>query len=139
MLTRLCPVCGRITRAGAPCACQAGRHREYDRQHRDADRATFYKSKAWAKTQRAVKARAGGCDEFLRATEGRLIPADTVHHIAPLADDPGASLSMENLILVSRRTHKYIHDRYAMGKNEKAAMQGRLRAALARHLAPFDV
>ena len=139
MLTRLCPICGRITRMGASCECQAGRHREYDAQRRNAGRASFYKTKAWAKTQQAVKARAGGCDEFLRATEGRMIPADTVHHITPVQDDPAASLALDNLILVSRRTHKYIHDRYALGRNEKKAMQGRLKAALTRNASPFGL
>ena len=136
MLTRLCPLCGRLTRLGTSCECQAGRHQRYDKRQRDRGRAAFYHATAWTRTQAAVKARAGGCDEYLRATEGRLIPADTVHHITPLEDDPAGALAPENLILVSRRTHKMIHDHYAMGAAEKQAMQDRLRAALARTHAP---
>ena len=136
MLTRLCPLCGRLTRLGTSCECQAGRHQRYDKRQRDRGRAAFYHATAWTRTQAAVKARAGGCDEYLRATEGRLIPADTVHHITPLEDDPAGALAPENLILVSRRTHKWIHDHYAMGAAEKQAMQDRLRAALARTHAP---
>ena len=136
MLTRLCPLCGRLTRLGTSCECQAGRHQRYDKRQRDRGRVSFYHSTAWARTQAAVKARAGGCDEYLRATEGRLIPADTVHHIAPLEDEPGGALALDNLILVSRRTHKWIHDRYSMGTAEKAAVQNKLRAALARARTP---
>ena len=136
MLTRLCPLCGRQTKLGTSCECQAGRHQRYDKRQRDRGRAAFYHAPAWTRTQAAVKARAGGCDEYLRATEGRLVPADTVHHITPLEDDPAGALATDNLILVSRRTHKYIHDHYAMGAAEKAAMQDRLRAALARTRAP---
>ena len=139
MLKRLCPVCGRSKLPGVPCECQRGRHRLYDKMQRDAARASFYHSGQWAQTQKAIKARAGGCDEYVKATEGRLVPADTVHHIEPLEDAPAAALALDNLILVSRRTHKRIHDHYAMGLNEKTAMQGRLREALARVRRPFEL
>ena len=139
MLKRLCPACGRSKVPGVPCECQRGRHRLYDKMQRNEKAAGFYHSPAWRATQRAVRSRAGGCDEWIKATEGRMVPADTVHHIEPLEDSPGASLALDNLICVSRRTHKYIHDRYALGRNEKQAMQGRLRDALAKVWRSWDM
>lgn len=130
MLRTICGACGRPKPFGAPCACQAGRHKAYDREHRDKSAAAFYHSPQWARTQKAIKARAGGCDEYLRMTEGRLLPGSIVHHIETLQENPDARTTPGNLILVSPKTHKMIHDRYALGKNEKAAMQERLRKAI---------
>ena len=132
MLVRVCQVCGRLVRQGQRCICQKGRHKEYDRGRRDKQSAAFYHSPQWVRLQRAIKARAGGCDEYIKATEGRLVPANTVHHIEPVRDAPGKRLDADNLILVSPRTHRMIHDRYAMGETERTAMQERLRAAVVK-------
>ena len=132
MLKTICPSCGKSKPQGVRCSCQAGRNRDYDREHRDKSAAAFYHSPAWTKTQRAVRARAGGCDEYLRMTEGRLVPGSIVHHIETLQDSPADRLNTDNLILVCPKTHKMIHDRYAMGKNDKTAMQEALKAAVRR-------
>ena len=138
MLQRLCPICGRLKPLGGSCTCQRGRHREYDLHVRNKGRAAFYHSPSWIHLQRAIKARAGGCDEYIKATEGRLVPANTVHHIETVEDCPGLALDVSNLILVSPKTHRMIHDHYSMGQTEKAKMQGRLRAALRREAGWFD-
>ncbi|MGP1408035.1 hypothetical protein [Selenomonas sp.] len=130
MLTRICPSCGRLVQQGEACPCQAKRHKAYDRERRDKDRARFYHSREWRAVAAAVRARAGYADELAKAG-GRLVPGAVVHHIHPVGDRPDLRLSMANLIYVSTRTHKEIHDAYNKNPQAKKEMQERLLAALA--------
>ena len=130
MLTRICLSCGRLVRQGETCPCQAKRHKEYDRGRRDKDKARFYHSREWQAVAAAVRARAGYADEVARAN-GRLVPGTIVHHIYPVDERPDLRLSLGNLIFVSARTHKEIHDAYNKNPRAKKEMQSRLFAALA--------
>ena len=130
MLTRICTACGRIVPQGERCLCQTARHKEYDRGRRDRDKARFYHSREWQAVAAAVRARAGYADEVAKAS-GRLVPGSVVHHIHPVGERPDLRLSMGNLIYVSARTHKAIHDAYDKSPQAKKEMQSRLFAALA--------
>ena len=46
-----------------------------------------------------------------------------VHHIIPLEDSPDRRLDPGNLIYVSRKRHRLIHDTYAKGEKEKEILQ----------------
>ena len=130
MLTRICPSCGRLASQGERCACQASRHKAYDIARRDQDKARFYHSREWRAVVAAVRARAGYADELAKAG-GRLVPGSVVHHIHPVGERPDLRLSLGNLIYVSARTHKAIHDAYNKSPQAKKEMQSRLLAALA--------
>ena len=125
MLTRICTACGRIVPQGERCLCQTARHKEYDRGRRDRDKARFYHSREWQAVAAAVRARAGYADEVAKAS-GRLVPGAIVHHIYPVDERPDLRLSLENLIFVSARTHKEIHDAYSKNPRAKKEMQARL-------------
>ncbi len=122
MLTRICAACGRIVPQGERCPCQTTRHKEYDRGRRDKDKARFYHSREWQAVAAAVRARAGYADEVARAN-GRLVPGAIVHHIYPVDERPDLRLSLGNLIFVSARTHKEIHDAYNKNPRAKKEMQ----------------
>lgn len=126
MLTRLCAVCGRMVRQGQRCECQKHRHREYDREHRDKEKAAFYHSCAWARLREQVKARAAGCDEYIRDTEHRLVPGTIAHHIYPIDEHPELKLKARNLIYVSAKTHELFHAAYDKDEQGKSALQGQL-------------
>ena len=129
---RICQTCGKRVPQGTRCACQKGRHKEYDKERRDKTAAAFYHSREWVRLTHYIKSRAGGCDEYIRHINGELRPGSIVHHIFPRDARPDLALEPSNLILVSPATHRMIHDRYAVGANERAAMQGRLLAATGR-------
>ena len=59
------------------------------------------------------------------------MPGSVVHHIHPVGERPDLRLSIGNLIYVSARTHKAIHDAYDKSPEAKKEMQSRLLAALA--------
>ena len=74
MLTRICAACGRLVTQGARCACQASRHKAYDRERRDKDKARFYHSREWRAVAAAVRARAGYADELAKAGGSCRVP-----------------------------------------------------------------
>ena len=46
------------------------------------------------------------CYTKLLRTEGKVVPADMVHHIIELSEDYSKRCTLDNLISVSSRTHK---------------------------------
>ena len=126
MLKRICDICGRTVAQGKPCPCRASRHRAYDRERRDKNKAAFYNGKAWQRITEAARRRAQYADEVVFAETGRLIPGAIVHHIEPIDENPARKLDMENLIFVSAQTHKKIHDAYDKNPRAKREMQEKL-------------
>ena len=76
--------------------------------------------------QLAVKSRAQYIDEYVMYYEKRMTAGRIAHHIIPIDERPDLALNPQNLIYVSDKTHKMIHDAYRKGGKEKAAMQEKL-------------
>lgn len=118
MLKRICPICGRIHNQGERCPMAKRRHKEYDRDHRDRARAGFYHSKEWAALHDMVKDRCHGMDAYEWCVNHRIVPGTIVHHIVPLAEDPEGCADLDNLILLSAKSHRKVHDLYKTDKKQ---------------------
>lgn len=71
---------------------------------------SFYKSKRWKKLRERVLQRDGyQCQESKRY--GKAVPANTVHHIFPMADYPQYRWESWNLISLCNEVHNQLHDR----------------------------
>ena len=77
------------------------RHREYDAHRRNQKAKKFYNSTEWQLTRAKVITRDTGIDIYLYITKGRVVPADTVHHIVELMEDYSKRCDMDNLISIS--------------------------------------
>ena len=73
-----------------------------------------------------AKERANGLDEYLLEYKKQILPGSLTHHIFELADRADLSLSMENLIYVSTKTHALIHAAYNRDEKSKIEMQEKL-------------
>ena len=124
MLMRICSACGRQVRVGEPCPCLKERQKSYDRDNRNKN--SLYHSRPWQLLQLAVKSRAQCIDEYVMYYEKRMTAGRIAHHIIPVDERPDLALNPQNLIYVSDKTHKMIHDAYRKGGKEKAAMQAKL-------------
>lgn len=124
MLMRICSACGRQVRVGEPCPCLKERQKSYDRDNRNKN--SLYHSRPWQLLQLAVKSRAQYIDEYVMYYEKRMTAGRIAHHIIPVDERPDLALNPQNLIYVSDKTHKMIHDAYRKGGKEKAAMQAKL-------------
>lgn len=112
-------------------ARKAARHREYDKLRRDKDATDFYHSAQWRHMVDYVRQVQGGVDVWSLYQDGRIITDDLcVHHIVEVRDDWERRLDAENLILLSRTTHRLVHGLYQV---DMAGTQATLRQLLQRH------
>lgn len=72
--------------------------------------ADMYHSKKWERLRRAILARDGYMDKEL-SRYGKMVQADTVHHIFPTDAYPEYRWCDWNLISLSAKTHNQLHDR----------------------------
>lgn len=70
----------------------------------------FYKTKKWASLRSAVLRRDGYICQVSKRY-GKIVPANTVHHIFPREDFPKYQCEMWNLVSVSKEVHNRLHDR----------------------------
>lgn len=89
----------------------------------------FYAKKA-CKKQREVRDRVlekdGGIDVYLFMIEGRIVVADTAHHIIPLRDDWSMRNDIDNLISLHHDTHSLIEQMYRNDKEKAQRMLQKL-------------
>lgn len=126
MLTRICSICGRKVIVGEQCICVKQRQKEYDRDNRNKDSQAFYHSRQWQLLQRAAASRANFADEYILHYENRMVQGRIVHHIIPVSERPDLRLNPKNLIYVSDKTHRMIHEQYDKGEQAKKIMQEKL-------------
>ena len=73
-----------------------------------------------------VKAACHGLDMYEMDVNHHLVKGRIVHHIIPLAEAPDKALTLTNLVYVSDKTHRMIHDAYDKDAESKARMQRKL-------------
>lgn len=105
------------------------RYKEYDAHRRNKKAKAFYNSAEWKAARARVMARDAGIDIYLYIMEGRIVPADTVHHIVELLEDYTKRCDMDNLISISESMHSMISRAYK-DRTKKAAMQQVLRECI---------
>lgn len=129
-ILKICPRCHKLISEGTTCSCyrkaKADRDRYYDRYKRDDRSRKFYQSKAW-REKRYYTLSIDGCDVYIFMTTGRIIPADTVHHVIPLRDNWSRRFDLDNLMSLSSSTHSQIESMY---DKDKAGMIRKLQKML---------
>lgn len=108
----------------------AERHKEYDSSCRNQVSKSFYNSNEWKAARARALARDTGIDIYLYITEGKVAPADMVHHIIELTEDHSKRCDLDNLISVSNKTHKTVIDKAYKDSTKKAQMQDTLRECI---------
>lgn len=105
------------------------RHKEYDAHCRNQTAKAFYNSSEWKAARARVLARDTNIDIYLYIMEGKIVPADTVHHIIELSEDYTKRCDLDNLISISEATHSMISRAYK-STAKKEAMQQALRECI---------
>lgn len=116
MIYKRCGRCGKRIPTGTTCPCYSQDKRTYKKAE---GIKVQYHSGRWRKTRDYVMHMYNGIDLYALHRYGRIVPADTVHHIEPTKDRPNLFYEISNLIPVSDSSHKEIHHRYKtedMGK-----------------------
>lgn len=131
MLTHTCIKCGRVLPVGVKCDCV--QRKAYGYAKAEGIKKEYHTTR-WQKLRETVLNRYGYRD-VVELSRGRIVPAETVHHIIPTSDDPKLFYSVDNLIPVSRATHDAIHTRYRESEQAKRDEQERLRELIHEYVA----
>jgi 5-methylcytosine-specific restriction enzyme A len=97
-------------------ATNADRRRDYDRDQRDAEAYVFYNSTAWKKL-RAWKLQASPLCEACK-DDGRLTPAQVVHHKIERAERPDMAMLRTNLESLCKSCHSRLHASRKTGEGD---------------------
>jgi len=89
---------------------RAERDRHYDETRRDRKLTEFYNSTAWKRAREAARIRDHNlCQDCLQ--RGRVVFADTVHHIVPVRAAWARRLQLDNLVSLCTSCHTARHDK----------------------------
>ena len=113
------------------------RHKEYDIHCRNQKAKDFYNSAEWKSARARALARDANIDIYLYIMKGRIVAADTVHHIIELMEDYSKRCDLSNLISISESTHSMISKAYK-DSTKKAKMQQTLRECMQRYKERMD-
>ena len=122
MIWKRCPICGRRVETGKECACKRKQHNQSNRT--DGIRKQ-YKSTRWQKLRLAILQQYDYIDLYALYHDGKVVPADCVHHITEILDDPGGFYDVPNLFPTSSGSHAAIHERYR--REDPVAVRNELR------------
>ena len=109
VIWKRCSRCGRRVEEGKSCPCGAGCRRGENRT--DGIRKEYHSAR-WKKIREAVLVSCSHVDPYALYRDGRVIPADRVHHIIPVLSKPEGFYDMANLFPCSEGSHNEIHKRY---------------------------
>lgn len=109
------------------------RHKEYDTHCRDKKAKAFYNSAEWRAARARTLARDTNIDIYIYITEGKVVPADMVHHIIELSEDYSKRCTLDNLISVSSKTHKTVIDKAYKDEIKREQMQQALRECIEKY------
>lgn len=116
MIYKMCSRCGKRIPEGQMCPCQKIRKvqsdKHYDKYQRDKKSTDFYRSPIWQLTRQRVLSMDQNIDVYQYMTTGRIMIADTVHHIVPLKSDWNRRLDVSNLMSLHHDTHSAIEREY---------------------------
>lgn len=144
LIYKRCSRCGKRLPTGTTCPCIKNRHKEYDRFSRDRETRAYYNSAEWLTVRSAALEADQMMDVYLFMTQGKIVRADTVHHIVPLRSDWNRRNELSNLMSLSHESHSLIEAEYRRAKategeaglrklqSELAAMLKEYRALVAR-------
>lgn len=83
----------------------------------------FYNSKHWRKLRDVVINKYYGIDILEYYRTGRIVQGQALHHIVSVSEDYNRRLDISNLIYLTEKNHRRVHEEYLKGKKEKEEMQ----------------
>lgn len=116
MFYKRCTRCGTRLEYNTKCSCYKKFKVNSDLYKQDKQKA-FYKSKEWQNTTKIIKNKFNYIDIYSYYILGQVEQGQVVHHIIPLDDDWGKRFSLSNLIYLTEKNHRNIHN--IMKKSDK--------------------
>ena len=121
VIWKRCSRCGRRVEEGKTCTCRVGV--ESAQKRTDGIRKQYHTEK-WKHYREVALARYAHTDLYALYHDGIIRPADRVHHIIPVLDNPDRFYDMDNYLPCSDASHHEIH--YRMKREGKEKIQQEL-------------
>lgn len=120
---------------------QKERYKEYQfRRYKDNNKKKsqqFYSSVPWKNLREAIKKELFHIDILEYYRTGRIIEGEAVHHILEVEEDWESRLDISNLIYLTERNHKRVHEKYNESSKSKKKMQNILLGLLEQFYKDF--
>lgn len=110
-----CGKCGKRIKRGDICQCVSKRYKEDDKYKRDIEK--WYNSREWKSARKRAIEHCAGLDIIVYLETGEIIPGEIVHHIVPLEESWEMRCSIENLVYITERTHRKLHEAMKHDRN----------------------
>lgn len=131
MLKKFCSSCGRLVSHDHAChiSHRAEGNKKYDKEKRTGIESAYYKSDEWTSLREHVLDLYNHIDVVQFYTTGRIVTANTVHHIKELRESYEERNELYNLIPMSSSCHQRISMMY---KKDKEGTQRTLNGFMKR-------
>lgn len=122
MIYKRCTRCGTRLEYNTICSCKA-KYKTNSDSYKDDKEKRFYKSKAWQDTTNIIKNKFSYLDIYSYYVLGQIEKGEVVHHIVALDEDFSKRLSLSNLIYLTEKNHRNIHNLMKRSPKEKEDVQ----------------
>lgn len=129
MIWKRCSLCGARIPTGTRCTCKRSAHND---QRLDGIRKAYH-SYRWQRAREEALNRYNHVDLYALYHDGKIVQADSVHHIVPVLDNEKLFFIASNHFPCSAASHAEIHRRYKEEGAEK--VQEELRRYLSKYRA----
>ena len=136
MLYKRCSRCGNRLEYNTICSCKAKYKTNSDSYKNDKERK-FYKSKAWQDATNIIKNRFIYLDIYSYYILGQIEKGEVVHHIVALDEDWSKRLYLSNLIYLTEKNHRKIHNLMKKSTKDKEDVQQLLFSLIKRFKIDF--
>lgn len=134
MLYKRCVRCNTRLPYNAICSCKA-RYKTNSDSYKDDKEKRFYKSKDWQNTTNIIKNKFNYLDIYSYYVLGQIEKGQVVHHIIALDEDFNKRLSLSNLVYLTEKNHRIIHNLMKKSYKDKEEIQQLLFSLIKR----FDI
>nr|DAM85367.1 MAG TPA: HNH endonuclease bacteriophage, HNH Endonuclease, DNA.52A [Caudoviricetes sp.] len=122
MIYKRCTRCGDRLEYNTICSCKS-KYKTNSDSYKDDKEKRFYKSKAWQDTTNIIKNKFNYLDIYSYYVLGQIEKGEVVHHIVALDEDFSKKLSLSNLIYLTEKNHRNIHNLMKRSPKEKEDVQ----------------
>lgn len=134
MIYKRCTRCGKRLEYNTICSCKA-KYKTNSDDYKNNKEKKFYKSKAWQDTTNIIKNKFNYIDIYSYYILGQVEQGEVVHHIIAIDEDFNKRLSLSNLIYLTEKNHRTIHNLMKKSPKDKEDVQQLLLSLIKR----FDI
>ncbi|WP_317366356.1 HNH endonuclease [uncultured Tyzzerella sp.] len=122
MIYKRCSRCRTRLDYSTICSCKA-KYKTNSDSYKDDKEKKFYKSKAWQDATNIIKNKFNYIDIHSYYVLGQVEQGEVVHHIIALDEDFNKRLSLSNLIYLTEKNHRIIHNLMKKSPKDKEDVQ----------------